>query len=69
MSSNLWPSVQITRSASVKIANANNSVVVVKNIRPRHLTNVNGTLFFTAVYDEGQSLWKSDGTETGTTIV
>jgi len=35
---------------------------------PTHLTDVNGTLFFTAVHDASgaQSLWKSDGTEAGT---
>jgi ELWxxDGT repeat protein len=37
--------------------------------RPRYLTNVNGTLFFTA-YDNGDNeLWKSDGTEAGTVMV
>ena len=37
---------------------------------PYNLTNVNNTLFFTA-YDgaNGQELWKSDGTETGTVLV
>ena len=35
-----------------------------------HLTNVNGTLFFSAkAADTGQELWKTDGTELGTTIV
>src|SRR5262249_48897227 len=37
---------------------------------PQDLTNVNGTLFFTAddgVY--GDELWKSDGTEAGTVLV
>jgi ELWxxDGT repeat protein len=37
---------------------------------PRHLLNVDGTLFFTA--DDGTSgeeLWKSDGTEAGTQLV
>lgn len=37
---------------------------------PKHLTDVDGTLFFTA--DDGVSgleLWKSDGTEQGTTLV
>jgi ELWxxDGT repeat protein len=34
---------------------------------PGNLTNVNGTLFFTAW--NGQQLWKSDGTEAGTVLV
>ena len=40
------------------------------NYLPRHLMNVNGTLFFTA--DDGisgEELWKSDGTEAGTVRV
>ncbi len=37
---------------------------------PRHLTNVNGKLFFTAVTKElGEELWMSDGTESGTILV
>ncbi len=37
---------------------------------PTKLTNVNGTLFFTAVGGpEGRALWKSDGTEAGTVLV
>jgi ELWxxDGT repeat protein len=37
---------------------------------PNYFTDINGTLFFTA-YDptNGQELWKSDGTEAGTTMV
>src|SRR5207248_6883299 len=37
---------------------------------PGNLTNVNGTLFFSA-YDgtDGQELWKSDGTVAGTVLV
>ena len=51
--------------------------VLVKDIRrastvriPDNLTNVNGTLFFTA-YDDSTSeeLWKSDGTAAGTVLV
>lgn len=38
--------------------------------RPRDLTNVDGTLFFTAgEVNEGRSLWKSDGTKAGTMLV
>src|SRR5262249_21719023 len=40
------------------------------NSNPSNLTNVNGTLFFTA--DDGvhgRELWKSDGTAAGTTLV
>jgi ELWxxDGT repeat protein len=38
---------------------------------PPDLTNVNGTLFFSAVTDPniGPELWKSDGTESGTVMV
>ena len=37
---------------------------------PRYLTNVNGTLFFTANDGtHGDELWKSDGTATGTLLV
>jgi ELWxxDGT repeat protein len=37
---------------------------------PMFLTNVNGTLFFTAENGtEGRELWKSSGTELGTTMV
>ena len=51
--------------------------VQVKNIqtgqsgsRPTVLTQVGGTLFFTATTDQsGSELWKSDGTEVGTVMV
>lgn len=51
--------------------------MLVKDIRPgqegsevRSLTNVNGTLFFTANDGRsGRELWKSDGTESGTVLV
>jgi ELWxxDGT repeat protein len=37
--------------------------------RPPHLTNVNGTLFFTADDGtDGRELWKSDGTAAGTVL-
>ncbi len=37
---------------------------------PSHLTNVNGTLFFTASDGfQGTELWKSDGTVSGTVMV
>ena len=37
---------------------------------PQYLTNVNGTLFFSATDStNGTELWKSDGTEAGTVIV
>ena len=40
------------------------------NSSPSFLTNVNGTLFFTAFDDtNGQELWQSDGTSTGTKLV
>jgi ELWxxDGT repeat protein len=46
------------------------SRVVVSSSSPRYLTNVNGTLFFTAEDGiHGRELWQSDGTEAGTTLV
>jgi ELWxxDGT repeat protein len=36
---------------------------------PANLTNVNGTLFFTAGGTNGEELWRSDGTAAGTTLV
>ncbi len=36
---------------------------------PSNLTNVGGTLYFTATDGSGTELWKSDGTEAGTTAV
>src|SRR5262249_27570756 len=36
---------------------------------PRELTNVNGTLYFTANDGQGYELWKSDGTTAGTVMV
>jgi ELWxxDGT repeat protein len=50
--------------------------VLVKDINPgpnsslpEHLTNVNGTLYFTAWDATGNELWKSDGTSAGTVRV
>ena len=50
--------------------------VLVRDIRvgsgdsfPNQLTNVNGTLFFTANHAKAAQLWKSDGTEAGTEVV
>jgi trimeric autotransporter adhesin len=44
--------------------------VLVKEITPTELTNVNGTLFFVATDGAtGRELWKSDGTAAGTTLV
>lgn len=37
--------------------------------QPLNLTNVNGTLFFSANDGNGPGLWKSDGTEGGTVLV
>src|SRR5262249_7365029 len=36
---------------------------------PGNLTDLNGTLFFTASDGNGTELWKSDGTAAGTTLV
>ncbi len=36
---------------------------------PQWLTNVNGTLYFSAGDSAGRGLWKSDGTEAGTVLV
>jgi ELWxxDGT repeat protein len=41
-----------------------------EHICPTQMTNVNGTLFFTAEdLQYGVELWQGDGTETGTVIV
>lgn len=53
------------------------SATLVKDIQPGNLssnpiglTNVNGTLFFTAIgINTGRELWKSDGTPSGTVMV
>jgi ELWxxDGT repeat protein len=46
------------------------SRVVISSSNPSELTNFNGTLFFTATNDtNGRELWRSDGTEAGTTLV
>src|SRR5262249_52998179 len=42
---------------------------VLNSSSPSDLTNVNGTLFFTAYDGNGTKLWKSDGTEAGTVVV
>lgn len=39
------------------------------NSQPQDLTNVGGTLVFSAFGADGQELWRSDGTEDGTTQV
>src|SRR5262249_1725539 len=43
--------------------------VPVSGLGGSNLTNVNGTLFFTADGGNGTELWKSDGTTAGTTLV
>ena len=53
----------------VKDINPNNSISY-KHSYPKWLTNVNGTLFFSASLEPGNTeLWKSDGTESGTVLV
>lgn len=43
----------------------------VGNSNPEELTDVNGTLYFTVIQQDGgkRELWKSDGTEAGTVVV
>ncbi|MBI3784800.1 MAG: hypothetical protein HY270_15510, partial [Deltaproteobacteria bacterium] len=36
---------------------------------PEYLTDLNGTLYFSATDASGTNLWRSDGTESGTTLV
>jgi ELWxxDGT repeat protein len=73
----LWHPVQSADSDPPATVSANGTLTLVKDIfpglspsSPQDLTNMNGTLFFTA--DDGahgKELWKSDGTTTGTTMV
>jgi ELWxxDGT repeat protein len=62
----LWKSDgTATGTKLVKDVNGNNVDSFIED-----LTNVNGTLFFTAVAPEvGRELWKSDGTTSGTVLV
>jgi ELWxxDGT repeat protein len=49
--------------------------IVPSSSEPEYLTNVNGTLFFSATdtvfqrWSTGRELWKSNGTSAGTTVV
>ena len=58
------------------VSNAANNVALVKNITPGpgvnnmyNFTNVNNTLFFSVYNGNDQTLWKSDGTSSGTVQV
>jgi ELWxxDGT repeat protein len=47
-----------------------NGYTQINNSNPSNLTNINGTLYFTAVDSlNGNELWKSDGTPGGTVLV
>ena len=62
---------------SVVSAHADIPVSLIKDINPggghaypRHLTNINGTLYFSANYESyDRRLWKTDGTVSGTVLV
>ncbi|MEQ1845807.1 MAG: ELWxxDGT repeat protein, partial [Nitrospira sp.] len=61
-----------TTVGTVMVANINTIVSTSRNFgsSPSHLTNVNGTLFFTANNGvNGRELWKSTGTAAGTVLV
>jgi ELWxxDGT repeat protein len=60
----LWKS-DGTETGSQRVARTNHERLIV-SVKPRTLTNVNGTLFFRGVGANQGSLWKSDGTEAGT---
>jgi len=65
----LWKS-DGTAGGTVMVKDINPNSIPYKHSYPKWLTNVNGTLYFTA-YDgvHGVELWKSDGTEAGTVMV
>ncbi|QHT70450.1 T9SS type A sorting domain-containing protein [Rhodocytophaga rosea] len=58
-----------TSQGTVFIKNVNESTLY--NTVPEHLTNVNGTLYFTvkSYASQGVKIWKSNGTAQGTTLV
>jgi ELWxxDGT repeat protein len=65
----LWKS-DGTADGTVLVMDINPLVDVSPSSRPRYLTDVNGTLFFTATDTaHGSDLWKSDGTAAGTVLV
>ncbi|MGL4511920.1 MAG: ELWxxDGT repeat protein [Lacipirellulaceae bacterium] len=68
-SENLWKS-DSTEAGTVRIPGSirSGSSLIPVPLDPYELTNVNGTLFFRRAGD-GNELWKSDGTSTGTMLV
>jgi ELWxxDGT repeat protein len=59
-----------TEGGSVLVKNINAESWGDNGSNPAGLTEVNGTLFFTAAdFIHGRELWKSDGTEAGTVLV
>ncbi len=62
--SGLW--VTDGTQVGTTLVKANQGIV---GLDPQKLTNVNGTIYFTARNSAGRELWKSDGTETGTLLV
>lgn len=53
----------------VKDINPNSDPEMDRSSHPRSLRNMNGILYFVADNGTGSELWKSDGTEEGTTMV
>ncbi len=64
----LWKS-DGTATGTVLVKDINPAINLSPSSDPQHLTDVNGTLFFSTLVLGDALLWKSDGTQAGTVLV